>query len=227
MITLSPAQAYRLWAPSYADETSVSDLDQRLIRTLSPDAGGRRLLDAGCGTGRRLRETMGARLAIGVDLVPAMLVRARAPLCLAAGDVRALPFADETFDLVWCRLVVGHIPQLTPAYAELARVCRPGGAIVVTDFHPAAARAGHRRTFHARTGQTIAVVHHVHDVESHGRAACAFGLDLVQVREECVGPAIRAYYLASGRLDRYAADVGLPLVLGLLWRRPAASGPKT
>src|SRR5690606_10510343 len=95
----------------------------------------------------------------------------------------ALPLRDGVFDLVWCRLVAGHIAGLPALYRELARVCRPGAVLVVTDFHPAAVRAGHERTFRDAAGRIHAVEHHVHEAEDHERAACAAGLALERRRD--------------------------------------------
>jgi ubiquinone/menaquinone biosynthesis C-methylase UbiE len=55
---------------------------------------------------------------------------------VVTGDVRAIPFPSERFDMVWCRLVLGYVPDALQAYMELARVCKPGGYIFVTDFVP-------------------------------------------------------------------------------------------
>ena len=64
MKAMEPQDAYRLWAPTYAAETVVSFLDEELAVALSPALAGKRLLDAGCGTGRRLVKARAA-LAIG------------------------------------------------------------------------------------------------------------------------------------------------------------------
>src|SRR5690606_2986470 len=93
--TALPArEAYRLWAPRYDAENAVTLLEDRAAAELTPPLAGRALPDAGCGTGRRLAGADGARLAVGVDLVPAMLAagRARRPAGppLAAADVTAL-----------------------------------------------------------------------------------------------------------------------------------------
>ncbi|HVG44643.1 MAG TPA: methyltransferase domain-containing protein, partial [Longimicrobium sp.] len=113
---LPPRAAYRLWAPGYEEETAISFVDDRLVAALTPPLGGLRLLDAGCGTGRRLRRIDGAALAAGADLTWEMLAAGSSaasgpPPLLAAADVRALPFASSSFDVVWCRLVVGHLPD--------------------------------------------------------------------------------------------------------------------
>ena len=221
---LSPREAYRLWAPVYQAETAISFVDDRLVSAVTPPLAGLRLLDAGCGTARRLQGLEDAALIAGADLTWEMLAAGRradaaAPALLAAADVRALPFASAAFDVVWCRLVVGHVPWLGGVYAELGRVCRPGGLVVVTDFHPEAARAGHTRSFRDAGGRLHHVEHHVHLPDDHARAAGAAGLRLATSLDGVVGPELEPFYLRAGRLDRYAADRGLPIVLALAFRR--------
>ncbi|HEU0054293.1 MAG TPA: class I SAM-dependent methyltransferase [Longimicrobium sp.] len=216
---LAPREAYRLWAPVYEGETAVSYLDDLLVAELTPPLAGKRLLDAGCGTGRRLRAAGGAALATGADLTWEMLSAGGAGGRAAAADVRALPFADAAFDVVWCRLVVGHLPSLDDVYAELARVCRPGGTVVVTDFHPDAAAAGHTRAFRDARGERREVEHRVHLPTTHLRDAGAAGLRLTARRDGAVGEALRPFYAAAGRLERYTADEGLAIVLALAFQR--------
>jgi len=220
---LPARDAYRLWAPRYDAENAVTVLEDRAVGELTPPLAGRALLDAGCGTGRRIAGVNGARLVVGVDLVPAMLAAGRAlrpagpPL--VAGDVTALPLRAVSFDVVWCRLVAGHVRALDALYRELARVARPGAAVVVTDFHPAASRAGHHRTFRDEEGNLWAVEHHVHEPEDHERAAAAAGLALAARIDASVGPEVRPYYERAGVLDQYEAQRGLPLVLALRFTR--------
>jgi malonyl-CoA O-methyltransferase len=211
---LAPADGYRLWAPRYAAETAVSWLEERTVESLRPPVRAGRLLDVGCGTARRLLES-GATLAVGVDLTVGMLAQAPRHATIAAADIRALPFADAAFDIVWCRLVIGHVRELDVAYAELGRVCRAGGTVIVTDFHPDAAAAGHRRTFADAAGQSHEIEHHVHDPAAQCRAASAGGLSLIARRDAEVSPMIRGFYERAGRLDAYEAQRGLRLVLAL------------
>ena len=221
---LPPRDAYRLWAPSYEAETAISFVDDRLVAALTPPLHGLRLLDAGCGTGRRLRTVDGAALAAGADLTWEMLAAGasadgKSGALLAAADVRALPFASAGFDVVWCRLVVGHLPDPVPAYAELGRVCAPGGTVVVTDFHPDAARAGHTRAFRAPDGRVHDVEHHVHTVEDHVAAASAAGLELAEHRDGTIDDELEEFFARAGMMGRFAADYGLAVVLALSFRR--------
>jgi malonyl-CoA O-methyltransferase len=218
---LSPSDAYTLWAPSYSAETAISALEFTAVECLGVDVRGRRLLDVGCGVARRLsqaRET-GTTLAVGVDLTPRMLAESREDELLAAADVRALPIADGTFDVVWCRLVLGHLPGLDGAYAELARVCARDGHVVVTDFHPDAAADGHRRTFCDESGIVREVEHHVHALRDHRRAAARVGLTLVQRFDRVVGETVRGFYERAGLLDAYEQQRGLAVVLALAFVR--------
>ncbi|WP_406253430.1 methyltransferase domain-containing protein [Streptomyces atratus] len=116
------------------------------------------VLDAGCGTGRALpalRAAVGPQGAVlGLDLTPAMLeaaVRAgrdrEGTLLLA--DVARLPLRSRVLDAVFAAGLISHLSHPGPDLAELARVVRPGGRLVL--FHPIgraalAARHGRRIT---------------------------------------------------------------------------------
>ena len=217
MTALAAARGYALWAPTYAAETVVSELERATVDSFGTPLEGRRVLDVGCGIARRLRQAraLGASLAAGVDLTPGMLGQAAGEPLLAAADVRALPATDASFDVVWCRLVLGHLPALEQAYAELARVCAPAGEVVVTDFHPDAVAAGHRRTFRDARGDVHEVEHFVHAPSGHLAAAARAGLVLRERRDGVVDESVLGFYERAGRLDVWERQRGLPLVLAL------------
>ncbi|MBL8113366.1 MAG: class I SAM-dependent methyltransferase [Acidobacteria bacterium] len=197
-------------------------LDERAVTRLSP-ASFTRLLDAGCGTGRRIRGIpRAARVpgaAVGIDLVPEMLAQGQDLRGgLAAGDLLRLPLTAEAFDLVWCRLAVGHVAGLSRFYGELARVLTPTGTLLVTDVHPEAAGAGHRRTFRTRDGALHEVIHHVHTIAAHHAAAGHHGLVVEEAIELGVGEEIRRFYEEAGDLARYERDLGRPMLLALRLR---------
>ncbi len=222
MTILAPREGYRLWAPTYASENAITCLEDKLVSAMGPPPSGLRLLDAGCGTGRRLKDS-GAASAVGVDLSPEMLEAgqanaADADVRMVVGDVRDLPLPDRAFDLVWCRLVIGHLPECRTAYAELARVADDGAWVIVTDFHPQAYAAGHRRTFR-HSGIVHEVVHHVHDVPAQIEAARQAGLTRIDVREGAIGPEVRHFYTQTGRGDLYDRHRGLPVVVAMAFRR--------
>ena len=102
---------------------------------------GDRMLDVACGTGVVARAAAD-RVApdgsvTGVDLNPAMLTVARrvAPeIDWRQGDVAALPFDDDAFDVVTCQSAIFFFPDPTGALREMGRVTRPGGRVAVQAF---------------------------------------------------------------------------------------------
>ena len=228
MTALNARVAYRLWAPHYDAETAVSQLESETVARLGVETRGRSLLDVGCGTARRLRG-VDAKSAVGVDLTFEMLTHGHpeersdeGPASpLSAADVIALPFASESFDIVWCRLVLGHVHDIRGAYAELSRVCDVGGAVVVSDIASDAIDAGHKRTFRDASGATREVEHFVHSVDAHVEAAGHAGLELARHETGVVGPSIRPFYVDAGREHAYDAQLGLLLVVAMSFRKAA------
>ena len=211
---LDAREAYRLWAPTYALETSTSFVDEELAQEMLLGLPQTRLLDAGCGVGRRIADLPNA---VGIDASPEMLSSGGA-LNALTGDIRAMPFASERFDMVWCRLVLGHLSDPSNAYRELVRVCMPGGHIFVTDFHPDAAAAGHQRTFTDKAGTVHQIEHYVHS--NHTQLGESAGLSLVAYREGVIGPSVRDFYTRGIGMKAYKRDLGLKLVAAFLFRRP-------
>lgn len=226
MNVLAAGEAYRRWAPTYARENAFSTLECALVDRLSPSPDGLRLLDVGCGTGRRLVGT-GAAYAVGVELCAEMLAAGREEhdfgpeVRLLEGDARALPVADASFDLLWCRLVIGHLPECSAVFRELGRAAAAGATIVVTDFHPAAYKAGFRRTFRDK-GEVLEAEHYVHTLPDQLAAARDTGLELVDVRDAVVGPEARSYYEEASRLGAYERQLGFPMVQALVFRMGGA-----
>lgn len=88
------------------------------------------------------------RQVVGVDLTAELLTLGAARLAksgvgnvlLQEGNAAELPFVDASFDLVVCRSALHHFPRPDRAVAEMARICRPGGRVVVSDIVAPAAR---------------------------------------------------------------------------------------
>ncbi len=90
----------------------------------------RRGLDVGCGSSVILDALPGV---IGLDLsLPKLrFMRGHLQHTLVAGDIRRLPFADQSFDLLICSQVIEHIPKDARVLGELQRVLRKGGVLVL------------------------------------------------------------------------------------------------
>lgn len=127
----------------------VDDLEYDLVADL---AKGRDVLDVGCGTGLILRRVASdARLAVGVDLSPGMLSHAvRRGLPVARASVTHLPFADETFDLVYSFKVLSHVQDVARTLRELSRVTRPGGDLLLEYYNARSLRYWAKRAWSGR-----------------------------------------------------------------------------
>ena len=137
------------------------ELRQRTA-TLACIQPGDAVLDVGCGTGtlamevaRRVGTT--GRVA-GVDPGTQQIARARAkaarcdvPIEFQIGLIEQLPFPDQTFDVVLSTLMMHHLPNTLKCQglAEIARVLKPGGRLVIADFKRKQERAGQATRFHA------------------------------------------------------------------------------
>ena len=122
----------------------IDEIEVDAVREL---AVGKRVLEAGCGTGLVLsRLAQVASSAHGFDLSSGMVQRAQARgLSVALGSVTAVPFRDESFDLVCSFKVLAHVPNITEALRELARVTRPGGMLALEFYNPWSLRYAAKR----------------------------------------------------------------------------------
>jgi malonyl-CoA O-methyltransferase len=96
----------------------------------------RRVLDAGCGSGRfarRLLEQYPHLEVHGVDVSQARLNRLPREVHPARGSLLDLPYAASFFDLVYCIETLEHAVNMPAAVRELCRVVRPGGTLLIID----------------------------------------------------------------------------------------------
>jgi phosphatidylethanolamine/phosphatidyl-N-methylethanolamine N-methyltransferase len=133
---------YRRWAPVY-DKTfgAVTGIGRkRVVDYLNTRSG--RLLEVGVGTGLSLGRYNPRLEVTGIDVSADMLEKARAKVeeqrlghvkSIREMDARHLDFPDGHFDTVVAMYLVSVVPEPERVVAEMARVCKPGGEIVIVN----------------------------------------------------------------------------------------------
>lgn len=138
--------------PAYTHGYGEAVLDSHRARTAANSAGhllphlrpGQRLLDVGSGAGTITADLArivgpGNVTALEVGEESAAITRAElhrqglSEVQVVVGDAQALPFADDTFDVVHAHQVLQHLPRPVDALAEARRVTRPGGLVAARD----------------------------------------------------------------------------------------------
>lgn len=137
-----------------------------------------RILDIGCGNGLFWEALFRNRAVVGVDFSVGMC-----SLAIARGmqvyhaDARALPFADAQFDLLYSAEMLQCIDDLPGLMAELARVCRPGGRIIVSTLNRLSllrrSVRGVRRVFPRRHAAppTVGTMRSAEEISAAGQSA--------------------------------------------------------
>ena len=113
-------------------------LHRLIFQTLEaelPDWREKEIVDVGCGTGAILKQLGNPEKNVGIDLAPEAIsfCRQRGLNNVRQGDIRALPFADASFDAVICSSVLYHdwVSDVGGAVQEMHRILRPGGVLLI------------------------------------------------------------------------------------------------
>lgn len=135
---ISTREGYARWAPVYDEPgNQLLDLEEPVVREILAGLPPGIALDAACGTGRHTAYLAGlGHTVIGVDASPEMLARAREKVPggeFYEAELHDVPLADDSVDLVVCAVALAHVPDLAETLAELVRVLRPNGHLVLSD----------------------------------------------------------------------------------------------
>ncbi|MDJ0763908.1 MAG: class I SAM-dependent methyltransferase [Myxococcota bacterium] len=194
-----PRKGYDLWAPHYDEyDNPLIALEEPILAELMDPVAGLRIADIGCGTGRYtlpLAEAGG--IVTGVDFSTRMLDVLRSKHLPSSINViehdltKGLPLESGVFDLAISCLVIEHLPNINRVFKELARICKAGGKVIVSDFHPEMIRRGYHARFRKASGGQKYQIEGMHrSVSEYVMAALNAGLQIQHISEHIVDQAL-------------------------------------
>lgn len=227
VVRVNVGEGFRRWAEVYDQiPNPVLALEERLLAPQLADVGGCRVVDVGCGTGRWLARLApgGAKALVGIDSSAEMLRRAQRKLCgalsLAQSTCTAIPLQDACADIILCSFTIGYTDRLGDVARELARICKPGGHVYVSELHPDTHARGWRRGFR-HAGQEIEVANVAHSVAKMTSMFSLYPLDIVDIQEACFGEQEREFFVRAGKANIFDENASAPAIVLAHFRRRA------
>jgi malonyl-CoA O-methyltransferase len=187
---MSIQQAYSDWSATYdQDRNRTRDLDEIVTRETLGALRCNSILEIGCGTGKNtpLLAQIGAHVS-ALDFSPGMIARAREKIIapnvtfILADILKPWPFADQSFDLIVCNLVLEHVSDLSNIFAQARRVLADRGRFFVCELHPFRQYQGTQANFQ-RSQETIQISAFVHHISDFINAGSANAMRLAGMRE--------------------------------------------
>ena len=220
---MNASRAYDLWSSTYdeQDDNVLLFLDEQLLTTFLRfvPLKDKVIVDVGCGTGRhwpRLLARQPTRV-IGFDASLGMLARLQQKFpkaeAHAVHDHRLRELSDKSADVVISTLTLGYLRDADAALREWSRVLKPGGQIILTDFHPVAASMG-TRCFRLQD-KAVHIRHYAHPLASLRASAARHDLRVVRFEEKLVDDSVRDFYESQGAGPLFVRLKGSPLMYGM------------
>ena len=229
----TPSDVFDTWAQVYDEQPNpLLALEQRFLTHLLPDATGLDVLDAGCGTGRWLRQLAAHNPAtlVGVDSSPQMLERASDKLessaTLLLGSCFALPVHNASVDLVLASFVLSYLDNVESFARELHRVTRPGATIFLTDMHPETAISCNWKRAFKVNGMEEHLQTSSHSLREIADAFRTCGFEITTQIEPGFDSLERTILEQNGKLDSYHSSSNLPAIYILQLKKQAAPSPR-
>ena len=182
---LDPKQGYARYAHEYDEMEKFWDsFEQDKLRPYIAEAKGKKVLDAGAGTGRlTLRLHAAGAEVTALDISPEMLTKLHQKepdIEVVAGDMEHMPFEDEQFDMVFSSLALIHLKKVDKFLDECYRVLKDDGRLVLVNIH-------YRKSMILRDGQckyTIQAYNHFPRHLTEAAEDLAFGVEHDEILTE-------------------------------------------
>lgn len=219
-----PQKAYDMWASTYDDQPDnlMLALDEEIFSSLSNriDLENKTVIDIGCGTGRHWSKLLNRnpKELIGFDVSEKMLQKLQYKFPFAKTNLlqnNMLPsLQNDSVDVIISTLSIAHIKNIEEAWQEWNRVLKPGGSMIITDYHPAALAMGADRTFQY-DNKIISIVNYVHSIERIIAIAEKENNKVKNIIEKKINDSVKHYYEKNNAITVFNKWEGTPIIYGI------------
>jgi len=219
-----PRKAYDLWATGYDAQPGnlMLDMDEDLFAGFLSETiiSGKWVADIGCGTGRHWKKIMqkNPERLIGYDVSRGMLDKLKQKFPGAETHVikdhLLGGLENNSCDLLISTLAIAHIPAIEKALLEWNRVLKPGGELIITDYHPEALAKGGKRTF-KHEGRLVAVKNYIHPVEKIRLLVKQLQFKELRFTERVIDDSVKGYYERQNALQLFEQFRDVPIIYGI------------
>ncbi|MGN6295736.1 MAG: class I SAM-dependent methyltransferase [Ginsengibacter sp.] len=222
-------EAYDLWANNYDAQPGnlILAWDEEIFSSLLNDINlqNKIIADIGCGTGRHWQKVFNRhpKNLMGFDVSEGMLKILKQKFSQADTHLLKHDHLDElkdhSCDFIFSTLTIAHIEDAEKALEEWKRVLKPGGEMIITDYHPAALEKGGKRTFNYN-GKTIVIKNYVHSIDKIKNIARQLDLHVIRFVEKSIDESAKPYYEKQDAIAVYEAWKGMPIIYGIHLKKP-------
>jgi ubiquinone/menaquinone biosynthesis C-methylase UbiE len=229
IIETEPEAGYDLWAGTYdlQPDNLMLALDNIEFKRMSSHVNfaNKVVADIGCGTGRHWGEILDQKpfRLIGYDVSVGMLnvLKKKFPHAetYQSNETNKLEHLDTSeCDIIISTLALAHFQNPEGAFVEWNRILKPGGAILITDYHPAALAMGGDRTFTFQS-KTISIKNYVHSIENLREMFKENQFEIMDFDEKLIDESVRHYYEKQNAIHVFERFKNVPIIYGMYLKK--------
>jgi ubiquinone/menaquinone biosynthesis C-methylase UbiE len=221
-------EAYDAWSGTYDEQPGnlMLHLDDVIFSTLFREINiaGKHVADIGCGTGRHwpMIYSRSPASLTGFDVSMGMLNKLTQKFPNAVVRHITNDFLEDvpatSVDCIISTLTIAHLSNIDEAISAWARILKPGGDVIITDFHPVILASGGKRSFKVGT-QQLFVKNYVHPVSEVKNISIGNGFSIVKEEERIIDESVKHFYEAQGALNVFEKYRGMAVIYGLYLKK--------
>jgi ubiquinone/menaquinone biosynthesis C-methylase UbiE len=138
---------------------------------------------------------------------------------LILAEAEHLPLPDGVADLVLCAFAINYFRSAPAAFAEMARITRKGGRVIISDLHPIAVMAGWKRSFRIG-GSQYEIDHDTWNIRRLNAPAARHELAMEWQIDAHFGIPERKIFREAGKASQFVDASSIPAVRMVCWTKP-------